>query len=232
MLAASPAPSEWQVRRKPPFTKGPSDDQNPRAPSPASRRTIINKHPICPASSAAPIGYPASSPARQRAVQPRGRDAQLMTREGPAMKLHSFQHYSHGLEMAVHDAWVTTKVRSALTFAESTRGLPIHVKTHAGMVTLSGRLNTHKQCEQAVSLTRGYTASPASMPATCRPICSPREACLKRPTPKRAANTLRRRRRRGTTNDQGEGLSVAPGGQRHAGFDSPFGGASGGSSAC
>jgi hyperosmotically inducible protein len=71
------------------------------------------------------------------------------------MKLHSFQHYSHGLEMAVHDAWVTTKVRSALTFAESTRGLPIHVKTHAGMVTLSGRLNTHKQCEQAVSLTRG-----------------------------------------------------------------------------
>lgn len=83
-----------------------------------------------------------------------GRDAQLITREGPAMKLHSFQHYSHGLEMAVHDAWITTKVKSALAFAEPTRGLHINVKTHAGMVTLSGRLITHKQCEQAVSLTR------------------------------------------------------------------------------
>ncbi|MGE7955379.1 BON domain-containing protein [Pseudomonas sp. NPDC089530] len=71
------------------------------------------------------------------------------------MKLHSFQHYSHGLETVMHDAWITTKVRSALTFAESTRGLPIHVKTHAGLVALSGRLATHKQCEQAVSLTRG-----------------------------------------------------------------------------
>ncbi|AZD09395.1 Transport-associated domain [Pseudomonas chlororaphis] len=70
------------------------------------------------------------------------------------MKLHSFQHYSHGLEMAVHDAWVTTKVKSALTFAESTRGLPIHVTTHAGRVALSGRLDSHKQCEQAVGLTR------------------------------------------------------------------------------
>lgn len=83
-----------------------------------------------------------------------GRDAQLITREGPAMKLHSFQHYSHGLEMAIHDAWITTKVKSALAFAEPTRGLHINVKTHAGRVALSGRLNTHKQCEQAVSLTR------------------------------------------------------------------------------
>lgn len=26
------------------------------------------------------------------------------------MKPHSFQRYSHDLEMAVHDAWITTKV--------------------------------------------------------------------------------------------------------------------------
>ncbi|OLF52941.1 BON domain-containing protein [Pseudomonas chlororaphis] len=70
------------------------------------------------------------------------------------MKLHSFQHYSQGLETAMHDAWITTKVRSTLTFAESTRGLPIHIKTHAGTVALSGRLATHTQCEQAVGLTR------------------------------------------------------------------------------
>lgn len=71
------------------------------------------------------------------------------------MKLHSLQHYSQGLESVMHDVWLSTKVRSALTFAEPTRGLPIHVKTHAGKVTLSGRLATHKQCEQAISLTRG-----------------------------------------------------------------------------
>ncbi|SDZ65955.1 BON domain-containing protein [Pseudomonas sp. NFIX28] len=71
------------------------------------------------------------------------------------MKFRSFQHYSHGLEMAMHDAWITTKVKSALAFAEPTRGLNIGVKTHAGRVALSGRLNTHKQCEEAVHVTRG-----------------------------------------------------------------------------
>jgi hyperosmotically inducible protein len=38
--------------------------------------------------------------------------------------------------------------------AEPSLGLQIHVKTHGGTVALSGRVNTHKQCEQAVALTR------------------------------------------------------------------------------
>ncbi|UVJ43343.1 BON domain-containing protein [Pseudomonas sp. LS1212] len=67
------------------------------------------------------------------------------------MKIQSFQHYSHDLGMAVHDTWITTKVKSALAFSEPTRSLHINVKTHAGTVTLSGRVNTHKQCEQAIS---------------------------------------------------------------------------------
>ncbi|MHC8286193.1 BON domain-containing protein [Pseudomonas sp. XS1P51] len=70
------------------------------------------------------------------------------------MKLHSFQHYSHDLEMVVHDAWITTRVKSALAMAEPSLGLQIHVKTHGGTVALSGRVNTHKQCEQAIALTR------------------------------------------------------------------------------
>jgi hyperosmotically inducible protein len=70
------------------------------------------------------------------------------------MKLHSFQHYSHGLETVVHDAWTTARVKSALALAETTLGLNVHVKTHAGTVALSGRVNTHRQCEQAVALAR------------------------------------------------------------------------------
>ncbi|MBT8767063.1 BON domain-containing protein [Pseudomonas boanensis] len=70
------------------------------------------------------------------------------------MKMHSFQHYSHDLGMAVHDAWITAKVKSTLAFSEQTRSEHINVKTHAGMVALSGRVKTHKQCEQAISLAR------------------------------------------------------------------------------
>ena len=70
------------------------------------------------------------------------------------MKIHSFQHYSHDLGMAVHDAWITAKVKSALAFSEPALGLHINVKTHAGVVGLSGRVNTHRQCEQAIGLAR------------------------------------------------------------------------------
>ena len=70
------------------------------------------------------------------------------------MKIHSFQHYSHGLEMAVHDAWITAKVKSALALSEPALGLHVNVKTHAGTVALSGRVNTHRQCEQAIGLAR------------------------------------------------------------------------------
>jgi hyperosmotically inducible protein len=70
------------------------------------------------------------------------------------MKLHSFQHYSHDLETVVHDTWITARVKSALALAETTLGLNVHVKTHAGTVALSGRVNTHRQCEQAVALAR------------------------------------------------------------------------------
>ncbi|MNF48678.1 Osmotically-inducible protein Y precursor [compost metagenome] len=70
------------------------------------------------------------------------------------MKNHSFQHYSHDVGAAVHDAWITTRVKSALAFADTNLALHINVKTHAGTVALSGRVNTHKQCEQAVAIAR------------------------------------------------------------------------------
>ncbi|MCU1749116.1 BON domain-containing protein [Pseudomonas sp. 6D_7.1_Bac1] len=73
------------------------------------------------------------------------------------MKTHSFQHYSHNLGMTVHDAWITTRVKSALAFSEPTLSLHVNVKTHAGTVALSGRVNTHKDCERVVELARSVT---------------------------------------------------------------------------
>lgn len=70
------------------------------------------------------------------------------------MKLHSLEHYSHQLEMIAHDAWLTARVKSALAMADPALSLQVHVKTLAGTLVLSGRVNTHKQCEQAVALAR------------------------------------------------------------------------------
>ena len=71
------------------------------------------------------------------------------------MKNHTLQHLSQDLGMAVHDTWTTTRVKSALAMADKALSLQIHVKTHAGTVTLSGRVMTHRQCEQAIELARG-----------------------------------------------------------------------------
>ncbi|QVW26403.1 BON domain-containing protein [Pseudomonas hormoni] len=70
------------------------------------------------------------------------------------MKNHSLDHYSHQLGIIAHDAWLTARVKSALTLADPALSLQVHVKTLAGTVVLSGRVNTHKQCEQVVALAR------------------------------------------------------------------------------
>ena len=94
------------------------------------------------------------------------------------MKMHSFNQYSHDLGMAVHDLWLTTKVKSAMEMTKPTRGQHIHVKTHAGMVTLSGQVESHRLCEQAIELARAvhgvaevdaqglevYTVAPGHLP--------------------------------------------------------------------
>ena len=94
------------------------------------------------------------------------------------MKMHSFNQYSHDLGMAVHDLWLTTKVKSALEMARTTRGQHIHVKTHAGVVALSGQVESHRLCEQAIELVRAvhgvcevdahgleiYTVAPGHLP--------------------------------------------------------------------
>ncbi|QXI26075.1 BON domain-containing protein [Pseudomonas vanderleydeniana] len=70
------------------------------------------------------------------------------------MKQPSLQHLSHDLGMAVHDTWTTARVKSALAMADSAQSLHIHVKTHAGTVTLSGRVMNHRQYEQVVERVR------------------------------------------------------------------------------
>jgi len=70
------------------------------------------------------------------------------------MKLRSFEQYSHHLESVAHDTWLTARVKSALAMGEPSLAMHIHVKTHAGTVALSGRVNTHRECERVVALTR------------------------------------------------------------------------------
>jgi hyperosmotically inducible protein len=70
------------------------------------------------------------------------------------MKMHSFNQYSHDLGVAVHDLWLTTKVKSALEMTRPTRGQHIHVKTHSGVVALSGQVESHRLCEQAIERAR------------------------------------------------------------------------------
>lgn len=70
------------------------------------------------------------------------------------MKMQSFSQYSQNIGSAVHDAWISAKVRSALAMDKATRGQQIGVKTHAGVVALSGRVASHRQCRQAVALAR------------------------------------------------------------------------------
>jgi hyperosmotically inducible protein len=135
------------------------------------------------------------------------------------MKIHSFQHYSHGLEMAVHDAWITAKVKSALAFSDPTLSLHINVKTHAGIVGLSGRVNTHRQCEQAMGLARSVHGV-AEVDAS--DLQTHVFTLQKRPTPKRALSAGHNRQQRWTTNDNGyfvgAALQVGSRGRREAGF--------------
>lgn len=54
----------------------------------------------------------------------------------------------------VSDSWITTKVKADLLVTEETKGLDINVTTVNGVVTLSGKLDSHAQVEKAVSVAR------------------------------------------------------------------------------
>lgn len=54
------------------------------------------------------------------------------------------------------DAWITTKVKSALT-TEGLDAFHLHVDTEGKVVTLSGSVETAAQKAQAVSLAKGVT---------------------------------------------------------------------------
>ena len=54
------------------------------------------------------------------------------------------------------DAWITTKVKSALT-SEGLDPLHVHVDTDSKVVTLSGSVDSAAKREKALSVTRGVT---------------------------------------------------------------------------
>ncbi len=54
----------------------------------------------------------------------------------------------------VGDSWITTKVKADLLAAEATKGLDINVTTTNGIVTLSGKLDSKAEVDQAVALAR------------------------------------------------------------------------------
>lgn len=56
---------------------------------------------------------------------------------------------------SVDDAWITTKVKSALLADPQTKGLEIDVDTEQGVVTLSGEIDSAAEQKQAVEIASG-----------------------------------------------------------------------------
>lgn len=54
----------------------------------------------------------------------------------------------------VGDTWITTKVKADLLATEATKGLDINVTTTNGVVTLSGKLDSKAEVDQAVAVAR------------------------------------------------------------------------------
>ena len=54
----------------------------------------------------------------------------------------------------VTDTWITTKVKADLLATEATKGLDINVTTTNGVVTLSGKLDSKAEVDQAVAVAR------------------------------------------------------------------------------
>ncbi len=52
------------------------------------------------------------------------------------------------------DSWITTKVKADLLATEATKGLDINVTTTNGVVTLSGKLDSKVEIDQAVAVAR------------------------------------------------------------------------------
>lgn len=66
------------------------------------------------------------------------------------------EHATNKAAEGGQDAWITTKVKSALT-SEGLDALHLHVDTEAKVVTLSGSVESTAQKAKAVSLARGVT---------------------------------------------------------------------------
>ena len=54
----------------------------------------------------------------------------------------------------VTDTWITTKVKADLLATEATKGFDINVTTTNGVVTLSGKLDSKAEVDQAVAVAR------------------------------------------------------------------------------
>ncbi len=52
----------------------------------------------------------------------------------------------------ISDSWITTKVKSTLLYSSNVKGSDIEVTTNAGVVTLSGKLDTGVERALAVEL--------------------------------------------------------------------------------
>ncbi len=55
----------------------------------------------------------------------------------------------------VDDAWISSKVKSALLASPEVSGLDIQVETFAGVVQLSGFVNSQSQAQRAVDIAEG-----------------------------------------------------------------------------
>ncbi|XQR91326.1 BON domain-containing protein [Stutzerimonas urumqiensis] len=77
-------------------------------------------------------------------------EASLMLAANEESVEQNLEQAADGAGEAVTDAWITTKVKSALLVGDSTPGMEIEVETKDGVVSLSGSVATEAQREAAI----------------------------------------------------------------------------------
>lgn len=83
-----------------------------------------------------------------------GVDNRLVVRSGKPGMGESASASAQGAGKEISDRWITTKVKSTLLYSSNVDGADIEVATAAGVVTLSGKVDSGAERELAVELAR------------------------------------------------------------------------------
>lgn len=81
-------------------------------------------------------------------------DNQLQVGSAKPTLAESVKHSSNQAEQNISDSWITTKVKSSLLYSSHVESSSIKVKTHNGVVALSGRLASKSERAVAIELSK------------------------------------------------------------------------------